>query len=100
MFKTLKVKTKLSNYPIYIGKGICKKFLNDLKKNKSKKFILIDSIVYKKIKPLLNKIKDERIFVIQLIGSEKIKSIYSILIDFLFYFGIISFSLKTTSGPQ
>ena len=76
MFKTLKVKTKLSNYPIYIGQGIFKKFLNDLKKNKFKKFILIDSIVYKKIKPLLNKIKDERIFVIQLIGSEKIKSIY------------------------
>lgn len=87
MFKTLKVKTKLSNYPIYIGRGIFKKFLNNLKKNKFKKFILIDSIVYKKTKPLLNKIKDDRIFVIQLIGSEKIKSIYS-------YWKIISILLN------
>ena len=43
MFKTIKLKTNNFNYSIKIGKGSFKKIINDLKKTKIKKFILIDS---------------------------------------------------------
>ena len=50
MFKTLRLKTKSSNYPIKIGYGVFKKFINDLSKFKCKKYIIVDLNVYKNFK--------------------------------------------------
>ena len=46
MVKIIRLKTKTSNYLIKIGNGSFKKIINDLKKQKSNKYILIDSKVY------------------------------------------------------
>ena len=75
MFKTIKLKTNNFNYSIKIGKGSFKKIINNLKKQKSNKFILIDSTVYKNFSSYLNKIKSKKINLIKINSSEKIKSI-------------------------
>ena len=75
MIKTIKLKTNNFNYSIKIGKGSFKKIINDLKKQKSNKYILIDSTVYKNFSSYLNKIKSKKINLIKINSSEKIKSI-------------------------
>ena len=47
MVKIVRLKTKTSNYSIRIGNGSFNKFINDLKKLRSNKYILIDSKVYR-----------------------------------------------------
>ena len=75
MVKTLRLKTKSSNYLINIGKGSFKKIINDLKKLQQKKYIIIDSKVYKYFKLYLNKLEGKDINLIKVNSSEKIKSI-------------------------
>ena len=75
MIKSLKIKTKLTNYSIQIGNNIFKKFLNNLKKEKNKKYILIDSKIYKNFQKYFKSIESKEIFLIKINGSEKIKSI-------------------------
>ena len=58
MVKTIRIKNKTSNNQIKIGRGSFYKLFNDLKRLKSKKYIQIDSKIYKKIKPNFDKIKD------------------------------------------
>ena len=77
MFKTLRLKTKSSDYPIKIGYGAFKKFINDLNKFKCKKYMLVDSTVYKKFKLYFKNIEDKDLFLIKIYASEKIKSIES-----------------------
>lgn len=75
MVKTIRLKTNTSNYLIKIGNGSFKKTITDLKKQYSKKYILIDSKVYKYFSSYFNKLKDEDIILIKINSSEKIKSI-------------------------
>ena len=75
MVKNLRLKTKSSNYSINVGKGSFKKIINDLKKLQQKKYIIIDSKVYKYFKLYLNKLEGKDINLIKVNSSEKIKSI-------------------------
>ena len=75
MVKTIRLKTKFSNYSIRIGNGIFKKIINDLNKLESNKYILIDSKVYNNFRPYFNKLKDKNTILIKINSSEKIKSI-------------------------
>ena len=75
MVKNLRLKTKSSNYSINVGKGSFKKTINDLKKLQQKKYIIIDSKVYKYFKLYLNKLEGKDINLIKVNSSEKIKSI-------------------------
>ena len=87
MFKTLRIRTKSSNHPIKLGNGVFKKFIREIKKKQYKKFIIIDSIVYKNFRTFFNDIDDKQISLIKINGSEKIKSIE-------FYWKIISIILS------
>lgn len=75
MNKTLRLKTKSSNYSINIGYGVSKKFLEDLKKHRSKKYILVDSKVYRNFRSLFNNIENNEVYLLKINGSEKTKSI-------------------------
>ena len=75
MIKTIRLKTKTSNYSIRIGYGLFKTILSDLKEVQTNKYILIDSKVYKKFNSFFNKIKDKNFTLIKINSSEKIKSI-------------------------
>ena len=75
MVKIIRLKTKTSNYLIRIGNGSFKKIINDLKKQQSNKYILIDSKVYNNFSSYFNKLKRKDIILIKINSSEKIKSI-------------------------
>jgi len=75
MVKIIRFKTKTSNYLIKIGNGSFKQIINDLKKQQSKKYILIDSKVYKNFNSYFNTLKRKDFILIKINSSEKIKSI-------------------------
>ena len=75
MVKIIRLKTKTSNYLIRIGNGSFKKIINDLKRQQSNKYILIDSKVYNNFSSYFNKLKRKDIILIKINSSEKIKSI-------------------------
>ena len=75
MVKIIRLKTKTSNYLIRIGNGSFKKIINDLKKQQSNKYILIDSKVYNNFSSYFNKLKRKDIILIKINSSERIKSI-------------------------
>ena len=75
MTKTLRLKTQTSNCLIKIGHGLFKKIINNLIKNQSDIYILIDTKVYKNFSSYFNKLKDNNITLIKINSSEKIKSI-------------------------
>ena len=75
MVKIVRLKTKSSNYSIRIGNGSFNKIINDLKKLRSNKYILIDSKVYRNFSSYFNKLKSTDVTLIKINSSEKIKSI-------------------------
>ena len=75
MVKTIRLKTNTSNYLIRIGNLSFKKIINDLKKQQTYKYILIDTEVYKNFRSYFNKLKGKNVTLIKINSSEKIKSI-------------------------
>ena len=75
MVKTIRLKTNTSNYLIRIGNLSFKKIINDLKKQQTYKYILIDTEVYKNFRSYFNKLKGKDVTLIKINSSEKIKSI-------------------------
>lgn len=75
--KTLIIKTKTKNYPIFIGKNILKQFYNYQKKyiKNSEKLLIISTkkIPKKYLKNLIKKLKKENVFTCILPDGEKIK---------------------------
>tara|TARA_Y100000590_G_scaffold464598_1_gene634437 strand:- start:6013 stop:7098 length:1086 start_codon:yes stop_codon:yes gene_type:complete len=74
MIKSIRLKTKTSNYSIIVGNNSFKRFMINLKKEESDVFILIDTNVYKNFKSLINKFRKKNFHVIKVKSSEKIKS--------------------------
>ncbi len=62
MVKIIRLKTKTSNYLIRIENWSFKKIFNDLKKQKTNKYILIDSKVYRNFSSYFNKLKRKDFF--------------------------------------
>ncbi len=69
------IKTKSKKYKIFIENGSINTYLKSELKTDSKKFIIVDSNVSKKIKKIIK--KNKNIVLITVKGSEKLKSINS-----------------------
>ena len=87
MKKIIRFNINKTKHKIIIGKGESNKFLISLKNNNSKKFILIDNNIYKKINDNLKKLNLKKITIIKINSSEKIKTFNN-------YFKISSLLLK------
>ena len=57
MVKNIRIKNKTSDYLIKIGNGSFKKIINNLKKQNSNKYFLIDSKVYNKFSSYFKDLK-------------------------------------------
>ena len=75
MKKQILIKTKSKKYKIFIENGSINTYLKSELRNDSKKFIIVDSKVSKKIDKIIKNKKN--VFLITVKGSEKLKSINS-----------------------
>ena len=73
MKKQIHIKTKDKNYKIIIENGSLKKYLKSELTSSSKKFIVVDDKISKKIKRLIK--NNKKVVLIKIKGSETIKSI-------------------------
>ena len=75
MKKQILIKTKSKKYKIFIENGSISRYLKSELRTDSKKFIIVDSKVSKKINKIIKNKKN--VFLITVKGSEKLKSINS-----------------------
>ena len=75
MKKQILVKTKSKKYKIFIEKGSINTYLKSELRSNTKKFIIVDSNISKRIDKIIKNKKN--VFLITVKGSEKLKSINS-----------------------